>query len=59
MVRVSEDGTGFDLESGIDDSFGLRNMRSRAREAGFEFLMETSPSGTTVLVFRQMGQGVL
>lgn len=58
-VRISDDGTGFDPESGIDDSFGLRNMRSRAAEAGFEFRMETSPSGTYVLVFRQMGQGDL
>jgi signal transduction histidine kinase len=55
-VSVTDDGTGFDTGTVREGSYGIRNMRERAREAGFEFRMETSSSGTSVLVFSQMGQ---
>jgi signal transduction histidine kinase len=47
-IRVRDNGQGFEMEKRRNTGNGLTNMMSRAREAGFECKIESSPQGTLV-----------
>jgi signal transduction histidine kinase len=46
-ISISDNGRGFDSEN-IEKGQGLENMRQRSQEAGFNFFIDSSNSGTTV-----------
>ena len=48
-LRVSDDGRGFDVESRIDNKWGLIDMRERAQKIGARFNVTSAPGqGTSV-----------
>ncbi|MDR3554002.1 MAG: PAS domain S-box protein [Syntrophobacteraceae bacterium] len=53
VIRVADDGIGFDPDSGIDfgktDRFGLAGMRERAAVIGARFCVESAPGEGTVV----------
>ena len=55
QVSVVDNGRGFDTESGNEGSFGIRNMRDRARDAGFDLRLESGASGTAVHIGKISG----
>ena len=51
VLRVSDDGRGFDAESIVENRWGLIDMKERAREIGARFSVTTAPGqGTRVEV---------
>jgi signal transduction histidine kinase len=54
-VSVTDDGTGFDTRTVREGSYGIRNMRERAREAGFDLRLESGASGTAVHIGKISG----
>jgi two-component system, NarL family, sensor histidine kinase LiaS len=51
LLRIADDGSGFDVELARPGHFGLDNMRSRAREIGATLSLLSSPDvGTEVRV---------
>jgi signal transduction histidine kinase len=46
VLTVEDDGRGF-VDTAVNDGFGLRNMRDRARLLGGELAIHSSPSGGT------------
>jgi two-component system sensor histidine kinase UhpB len=51
-VRVRDDGTGFDPGSGPAAGLGLRGMAERARVAGGELDVSSTPGGGTYVTLR-------
>jgi len=49
-IEVCDNGTGFDLNHGENEGLGLRNMKSRAELIGGTFSIQSSYSGTTIIV---------
>jgi len=50
LLRVVDDGVGFDTAQSVDGHFGLRNMRTRAQAAGAAFDMQSAPGLGTVIM---------
>ncbi|HEU4895363.1 MAG TPA: GAF domain-containing sensor histidine kinase [Acidimicrobiia bacterium] len=50
VLRVSDDGIGFDPSEGRDQGMGVANMRVRARGLGGEMVIDSSAEGTLVEV---------
>ena len=49
MLRVADDGCGFDLDGNIAMGNGLENMQKRLKAIGGELKLESEPGcGTTV-----------
>ena len=48
MIRVEDDGTGFDLSS-VSRGFGLTGMRERVELAGGELAIEGRDGGGTLV----------
>jgi NarL family two-component system sensor histidine kinase LiaS len=57
LIRIVDNGTGFNPDSKGEGTFGIGNMRSRAREAGFGFELITSDSGTEVAIVVDRASG--
>lgn len=51
-IQISDDGTGFDLESLDDARFGLRGMRERAEEVGARLKIESQMGRGTAVTLR-------
>ncbi len=53
-LRVTDDGTGFDVERppASDSGFGLRGMRERAAELRGTLLIQSGPNGGTELILK-------
>jgi signal transduction histidine kinase len=55
-IKVEDNGNGFDPESVHNAGNGLRNMKSRAAEAGFDLAFrKIAPKGTRVSLGAKMG----
>jgi signal transduction histidine kinase len=52
VLRIRDDGRGFDSASVAPDHFGLRIMRERADAIGAALDIESSPDGGTQVVVR-------
>jgi len=49
VITIADNGKGFDQKADIH-GYGIRNMKERAKEAGFELSIESSSSGTTLSI---------
>lgn len=50
-LEVHDDGSGFDIEDGDADAFGLTSMQERAQTLGARFIVRSTPGeGTTVVL---------
>ena len=49
VITIADNGKGFDQKSDIH-GYGIRNMKERAKEAGFELSIESSSLGTTLSI---------
>jgi len=49
IITIADNGRGFDQEADIH-GYGIRNMKERAKEAGFELSIESSSLGTTLYI---------
>jgi len=49
VITLADNGKGFDQKSDIH-GYGIRNMKERAKEAGFELSIESSSLGTTLSI---------
>lgn len=52
LLRVRDDGTGFDAAADGSQALGLLSMRERAREVGAELTIESAPGAGTRLALR-------
>jgi signal transduction histidine kinase len=48
-MRISDDGSGFDLAGKNGTGNGLRNMQSRSKEIGAELAVSSAPAGGTTV----------
>lgn len=48
-ITIADNGKGFDLTL-PSKGHGIENMKQRSEEAGFQFLQETSTTGTTITI---------
>ncbi|MCA8980612.1 MAG: hypothetical protein H6831_04535 [Planctomycetes bacterium] len=58
VLRVSDDGAGFDLESGGKQGLGLVTMRERAASVGGDLTVTTAPDCGTEVVFTVVLEGL-
>lgn len=49
VITIADNGKGFDQEADIH-GYGIRNMKERAKEAGFKLSIESSSLGTTLSI---------
>ncbi|MBI5974732.1 sensor histidine kinase VraS [Staphylococcus canis] len=47
LLRIQDDGVGFDVEDKLEQSYGLKNMRERAIEIGATFHLVSLPNAGT------------
>ena len=48
LLRIADNGCGFDVDAAMEQSRGLRSMRDRAQAIGSKLLLHSSPEGTVV-----------
>jgi signal transduction histidine kinase/ligand-binding sensor domain-containing protein len=51
MITISDNGKGFDQGADIN-GYGIRNMKERAKEAGFDLTIQSSTSGTMLSIIK-------
>ena len=52
LLRISDDGVGFDVESPLGSGFGLVSMRERIQGLGGEFRISSEPGAGTIVEAR-------
>ncbi len=51
IITIADNGKGFDQGSDIN-GYGIRNMKERAKEAGFDLTIQSSTSGTMLSIIK-------
>lgn len=57
IVTVSDKGPGFDLDAGTRDGIGLSGLRERVESLGGEFSINSTPSGTSLVMVLRTASG--